>query len=153
MGKRRISREAALQVAYAREFTEADLPQTLTLVGQLGSHGDEEGLRVADDYASAILAAMDERESEIEDILVDALTGWTLDRLGAPDRAVLRVAVGELLAMPDVPVRVLINEYIELARRFGDTNSARFVNGVLDRVCQNLGRKDAKTPRKPAGRS
>lgn len=57
------------------------------------------------------------------------------------DRNVMRLAVHELMALPDVPRRVTLNEAVELAKRFGDENSASFVNGVLDRIASELGKE------------
>ena len=63
---------------------------------------------------------------------------WPLNRLAATDRAVLRVAVAELLARPGSPARVVIDESIEIARRYGSEESGRFVNGVLDKAARQL---------------
>ena len=57
------------------------------------------------------------------------------------DRNILRLAVGELIHAPETPVRVVINEAVELAKRFGTAESSAFVNGVLDRIAANLGRR------------
>jgi N utilization substance protein B len=83
--------------------------------------------------------------AEIDALLAAALQNWDLRRLGAVDRAVLRVAVGEMLAHPDIPAAVTINEAIEIARSLGSTESARFANGVLDRVRKELGRDPRAT--------
>jgi N utilization substance protein B len=56
------------------------------------------------------------------------------------DRNILRLAVFELVSMPDVPRKVTLNEAVELAKRFGDENSPAFVNGVLDRIASDLGK-------------
>ena len=63
---------------------------------------------------------------------------WELDRLAATDRSVLRIATAELLGRPGTPARVILDEAIEIARRFGSEESARFVNGVLDQVARTL---------------
>ena len=67
------------------------------------------------------------------------------------DRNILRLAVGELQNVPETPVKVVINEAVELAKRFGTAESPAFVNGVLDRVAHGLGRQDA--PEEPKGES
>lgn len=81
----------------------------------------------------------------IDGLLASALQNWDLRRLGAVDRAVLRVAVGELLAHRDIPAAVTINEAIEIARSLGSAESARFANGVLDRVRREIGRDPRAT--------
>ena len=73
-------------------------------------------------------------------LLSGALQNWDLRRLGAVDRAVLRLAVAEMLTRPDIPPAVTINEAIEIARQLATEDSSRFANGVLDRVRKELGR-------------
>jgi N utilization substance protein B len=85
------------------------------------------------------------RIAEIDNLLAAALQNWDLKRLGAVDRAVLRVAVAEMLTHPDIPAAVTINEAIEIARSLGSAESARFANGVLDRVRKEIGRDPRAT--------
>jgi N utilization substance protein B len=81
------------------------------------------------------------RLSEIDALLVAALQNWDLRRLGAVDRAILRLAVAEMLTRPDIAPAVTINEAIEIARSLATAESARFANGVLDRVRKEIGRE------------
>jgi len=74
-------------------------------------------------------------DAELQAALEDR---WTVARLAATDRAVLRVAVAELLARPGSPARVVLDEAIEIARTFGSDDSGGFVNGVLDRAARRL---------------
>lgn len=80
------------------------------------------------------------RLPEIDALLAAALQNWDLRRLGAVDRAILRLAVAEMLARPDIPPAVTINEAIDIARNLATAESARFANGVLDRVRKEIGR-------------
>jgi transcription antitermination factor NusB len=80
------------------------------------------------------------RLTEIDALLVAALQNWDLRRLGAVDRAILRLAVAEMLTCPNIPPAVTINEAIEIARSLASAESARFANGVLDRVRKEIGR-------------
>ncbi len=80
------------------------------------------------------------RLPQIDALLAAALQNWDLRRLGAVDRAILRLAVAEMLARPDIPPAVTINEAIEMARSLATAESARFANGVLDRVRKEIGR-------------
>jgi N utilization substance protein B len=84
------------------------------------------------------------RLADIDGLLAAALQNWDLRRLGAVDRAILRLAVAEMLVHSDIPAAVTINEAIEIARSLATAESARFANGVLDRVRKELGR-DAHT--------
>lgn len=82
-----------------------------------------------------ILAAGD----EIDEALRDVTTNWRLERLGAVERAVLRIAAAEL-RRGEPPARVTIQEAVRLAERYGSAQSARFVNGVLDALARRMGR-------------
>jgi len=85
-----------------------------------------------------VLRVLDARGPEVDRLLTQAAERWSLERLAATDRAVLRAAVAELMGRPGTPARVVLDEAIELARRFGSAESGRFVNGVLDRVAKGL---------------
>jgi len=91
-------------------------------------------------FASALVGHALGRLEEIDRLLVAALQNWDLRRLGAVDRAILRLAVAEMLVHPDIPAAVTINEAIEIARSLATAESARFANGVLDRVRKEIGR-------------
>ena len=132
---RRQARVQAVQHLYGREMR-----------GALGS--DEKS--PPDDaelasFAKSLLEHSGARLDEIDKLLAGALQNWDLKRLGAVDRAVLRVAVAELLSHPDIPAAVTINEAIEIARTLGSAESARFANGVLDRVRKEIGRDPRAT--------
>ena len=101
------------------------------------SNGLEEEIQP---FARELLAGALERLTEIDALLTNALQNWDLRRLGAVDRAILRLAVAEMLTHPDIPPAVTINEAIEIARNLASTESARFANGVLDRVRKEIGR-------------
>lgn len=127
---RRQARVQAVQQLYGREMRGA-------LVAAEDATRQEDELAA---FASDLLAASAARLEEIDSLLAGALQNWDLKRLGAVDRAVLRVAVAEMLAHPDIPAAVTINEAIEIARSLGSAESARFANGVLDRVRKEIGR-------------
>jgi transcription antitermination protein NusB len=83
------------------------------------------------------------RERELIDAIVaDVLEHWSLTRLSRIDHSILRLAVYELLRMQDIPARVTIDEAIELAKTYGDQDSSRFINGVLDQVAVRLKLKE-----------
>ncbi len=92
-------------------------------------------------FAAELVAQTLDRLSEIDRLLESALQNWDLRRLGAVDRAILRLAVAEMLTCTDIPPAVTINEAIEIARNLASTESARFANGVLDRVRKEIGRE------------
>ena len=130
---RRRAREVAFRVAY-----QADLMGESFLASWARSKEEE---RLSDDQSQLVddvVGALEKRRDEVDGALRSASEHWEIERLAATDRAVLRTAVGELLERPGVPARVVLNEAIEIARRFGSADSARFVNGVLDRVARAL---------------
>ena len=128
---RRQARVQAAQQLYAREMRGVLVPQA----GESDAVQEE----VAP-FARELLDRTLERLTEIDALLAAALQNWDLRRLGAVDRAILRVAVAEMLTCPDIPPAVTINEAIEIARSLASAESARFANGVLDRVRKEIGR-------------
>jgi N utilization substance protein B len=88
--------------------------------------------------ALVIARAVAEREEAIDAALRDVTTNWRLERLGAIERSVLRVAAAELM-LGDTPPKVVMQEAVRLAERFGSEPSARFVNGVVDALARRLG--------------
>ncbi len=84
-----------------------------------------------DAYTSGLVQAVEARSTEIDGLVDDAAIGWDLGRMAVVDRNVLRLAVAELLAFPDVPTAVILNEAVDLASAYSTDDSGRFVNGVL----------------------
>jgi N utilization substance protein B len=91
-------------------------------------------------FAKELVAAASTRTSEIDELITASSKNWRLDRMSRVDRNILRLGACELLAFRDVPVKVVINEAVELAKRFGTAESSAFVNGVLDRIATAVGR-------------
>jgi N utilization substance protein B len=89
--------------------------------------------------AARIIRTVIEKHQEIDDLLRDVTTNWRLERVGAIERSVMRLAAAELLREEEPP-RVVLQEAVILAERFGTAQSARFVNGVIDAVARRLGR-------------
>jgi len=131
MPKRRRAREAALQVLFQDDLNPGGNP----------AHGDAwlRG-RLADqdqfDFARGLVAGVRRHRVAIDEAIAAAAENWTLDRMAATDRAVLRLGAYEIL-LADTPDAVAIDEAIELAKLFGSAQSGPFVNGVLDRLMRN----------------
>ncbi|MEY3481404.1 MAG: utilization substance protein [Verrucomicrobiota bacterium] len=132
---RRQARVQAVQHLYGREMRGA-------LGGNEKPPQDDAELGA---FAKSLLEHSGSRLDEIDRLLAGALQNWDLKRLGAVDRAILRVAVAEMLSHPDIPAAVTINEAIEIARSLASAESARFANGVLDRVRKEIGRDPRAT--------
>jgi N utilization substance protein B len=126
--RRSKARALTLQILYAWEMREGE---GLRDVGE-GQLAGSEAAEETRAYARRLLAALEERRTEIDGLLAESTTHWELHRLSVVDRNVLRLAACELMAFPDVPFRVVIDEAVNLARRYGGDDSPRFVNGVLD---------------------
>jgi N utilization substance protein B len=89
--------------------------------------------------ASLLLRTLRDERKSLDTQLTDVMTNWRLERLGAVERSVLRLAASELLR-GETPPRVVLREAIRLAERYGNRESARFVNGVLDALARKMGR-------------
>ena len=127
MGTRRRARELALQLLYQFELTDAS-PEEMQA-------GFEEWRNASDDvreFADALLRGTLARIEELDEELGRQTTHWRLERLAAVDRNILRLAMYELIYEAGTPHAVVIDEAIEIAKKFGTKDSGRFVNGVLD---------------------
>src|SRR5690606_29329483 len=99
-----------------------------------------------ENFTIRLLRTFDRSRQRVESAMGRALEGWAVRRLTSEDGAVLRLGVTEILLMEDVPARVAINEYVDLAKIFGDKESPGLVNGVLDRVMRDNPREKAGVP-------
>ena len=127
MGSRRRARELALQLLYQYELTHAD-PELMQADFDEW-RGSTESVR---EFADALLRGTLDHLPEIDDELERQTAHWRLDRLAAVDRNILRIAMFELLFQSTTPHAVIIDEAIEIAKKYGAEDSPRFVNGVLD---------------------
>jgi transcription antitermination protein NusB len=144
VGARSAAREAALQMLYAADLGAHDA-EVLIYDFWREFPADAEDRSYADGAVRGVLA---ERE-RIDERIVSASTNWRLERMTPIARNVLRLGTWELLCHPEIPRAVIIDESVEVAKRFGGTESGSFVNGVLDRIADACGRHDE--PRTPAG--
>lgn len=128
-GTRRRARELALQALYQSDISGQPVTEA---VAQLVVDQDEERVDLA--FFRACVLGVDARRGELDALIAKVTDHWNPDRFSTVDRNVLRLGVYELLALPDVPLKVVINEAVELSKRFGGEGSGGFVNGVLDRL-------------------
>jgi N utilization substance protein B len=133
MGNRRKARECALQILFQLEFNAAD-PQALARTYWEGQKTTP-GVR---DYGSRLVERILARREEIDGVIQAVSRNWRLARMGAVDRNILRIAVCELLYEPSLVPAIVIDEAIEIAKRYSGQESATFVNGVLDAVRKRL---------------
>jgi N utilization substance protein B len=132
MGKRRAARERALQVLFELEFNESAPEEVLARPGDPPRRPAS-----GDDYAGRLVRGILARRDEIDGLIHQASKNWRIDRMGVVDRNILRIAVFEMLEDALLTPGIVINEALEIAKRFGGEESVVFINGVLDA----LGRK------------
>lgn len=123
--ERTDAREQAVMLLYE---SEQRTMSSLDLISERGIASEA--------LARALLTGVEASRQRIDAEITTHAKGWALDRMPALDRAILRLAIHELLDRPDVPVAVVIDEAVELAKRFSTDDSGRFVNGVLAAVAK-----------------
>jgi N utilization substance protein B len=137
MGARTTAREAALQMLFAIDATGGDVDQAISDFWR-ELPGDAEGR----EYADALVRGVRNGAEKLDERIRAASQNWRLERMARIDRNALRLGTYELLTRTDVPRAVVLDEAVELAKRFGGEESSKFVNGVLDRIADDLGRQD-----------
>ncbi|MBM3332491.1 transcription antitermination factor NusB [candidate division WOR-3 bacterium] len=131
MTNRRLARESALEVLYRLDLVGDEPENTISEILLRKNPSDE-----AETYLRRLVDAALGRQQETDAVLRRHLTRWRLERLTVLDRAILRLAAAEILYFDDVPPKVSINEAVEIAKKYGDDEAGKFVNGVLDGVFQ-----------------
>ena len=132
VGPRRRGRELVFRLLYQADLTH-DSIATLWKAAREAERLPGE----ADEYVDALVGALEDDLPELDRRIALALERWNMERLAATDRSVLRLATAELLHLPGTPARVLIDEAVAIARKYGREESGRFVNGVLDRLARD----------------
>ena len=134
MGMRRKSRELALQMLF-----QADLgKQPVEEVRKTFWKGRGEVAPEVKGFTEDLFRLAQDRAPEIDKLIENHAENWRIDRMAAVDRNLLRAAVAEFLGFPNTPRAVVINEAIEIARKFSAPESVQFINGVLDSVGKDI---------------
>lgn len=147
MRKRTLARELVLKVLYQADIRNEALCSIADEFFATLTPGEDESDPEVIAFARGIIVGIEAKYKELNDIIVSHASNWHMDRMAVIDRNILRMGVYELCFMPDVPSKVTINEAIELAKKYGDVESGKFVNGILDKVHKTnpLVKKDKKT--------
>ena len=124
---RREARERALLLAYERDVRGIGVAEVLASLPA-----------PPDDYARCLVEGMEEHLHEIDELLERFSERWSIDRMPVIDRTLLRIGAFELGWEPDVPVAVVVDEAVELAKQYSTGDSPRFVNGLLSRIAKEL---------------
>jgi N utilization substance protein B len=138
------ARVLAMQALYEHDLTQHELDEILE---RLTTDEDEEVPAPVAQRVVQLVSGVADHQAELDPHIASAAPQFPIPQLAAVDRNVLRLAVYELYHAPDVPYKVVINEAVEIAKRFGGPNSGRFVNGVLGTIVDRLpAERKAKTP-------
>ncbi len=139
MGNRRKARECALQMLFAADVAK---PNKSTLTRDFWNElSDQEFDEVSREFANNLAISTLRRLSQIDDTIRTRAEHWRIERMAIVDRNILRLAVSEFL-FEDTPHTVVINEALEIARRFSTFEATQFINGILDAIKQDMEEKD-----------
>ena len=133
MRKRTQSRECALQILYQTDISDCDLNEVLA--GFWASRTEPEIPEVRN-YAESLVKGTREKIKEIDQLIERFAENWEMKRMAYVDRNILRLATYEMVYSGEIPIKVAINEAVELAKRYGEADSSKFVNGILDRIAK-----------------
>lgn len=129
MGMRRKAREAALKILFEADFNKVSL----------GSIADrmitEQQLEIeVSQFLQKLLDEYRDHEADVNNLIEKYSSNWKLSRMASVDRNILRLGACEILFFRDIPKNVTINEYLEIAKKYGTEESSSFINGILDKI-------------------
>jgi N utilization substance protein B len=134
MGTRRKSRELVMQMLFQGDLGKHTPSQVLALFWPSRDDVDPETRAFADDLYRVATA----RAPEVDALIESHAQHWRIERMAVVDRNLLRAAIAEMLAFPNTPPAIVINESLEIARRYAAPESVPFLNGILDAVARTL---------------
>ena len=134
MGTRRKSREMTMQMLFQGDLGKQTPEEVRRLFWASRDDVDDETRGFAEDLYRVATA----RAEEIDKLIEEHAQNWRLERMPAVDRNLLRMAVAEMLAFPNTPAAIVINEALEIGRRYAAGESTQFLNGVLDAISRSL---------------
>lgn len=133
MGKRRKARESTLQILFQLEFNDPQPEKVLNLFWESRRTSKE-----IKDYSSWLVKGIISNKKKIDNIIQSVSEHWRISRMAVVDRNVLRIAVFELLFEENIASAVIINEAIEIAKKYSSMEAATFVNGILDAIRKEI---------------
>jgi N utilization substance protein B len=148
IGVRRQGRELAIKILYCLDHADVGLEAALDLFWNsfrfgndvLGETQDDDRASVPADarqFAETLARGVFSHREQIDRVIDEFSTNWSLERMARVDLAILRMATYELLFLPEVPTSVVINEAVEVGKRYGTGDTPAFVNGLLDKISRN----------------
>lgn len=136
---RRNAREWAVQLLFQMDLNPGDPDHALAWFWE-----DKKPNLKAKQFAEDVIRGVLMHKDKIDSMLQSCADHWEVNRMGAVDRNIIRVALYEMLFRPDIPPVVSINEAVDIAKCFSSNESGRFVNGILDRARKDISRPDRK---------
>jgi len=136
-GGRRLSRILVMEALYRYQLLGEDPREALEEIIKR-EEPPEEVAKFAGELLNVVVKNLD----KIDELIKETSFNWEIDRIAYLDRAILRLGIGEMMGLKDIPFRVTISEAIELAKTFSTVESGRFVNGILDAIATKLGLKE-----------
>ena len=130
MRKRTFARECALKILYRIEISRESIDSSLLDFWSKADSADKE----SHDFAEILVKGTCENIVSIDEVISKHTDNWDISRMAVIDRNIMRMSVYEMLYRDDIPQNVSINEAIELAKKYGDVDSGKFVNGILDKI-------------------
>tara|TARA_B100000586_G_C20017915_1_gene387689 strand:+ start:441 stop:869 length:429 start_codon:yes stop_codon:yes gene_type:complete len=136
MGKRRSSRELALKFLYQFELNKGDLGEQMKLF--IKQNSSQEDVKI---FMKDLVVSLLDKIEEIDEVIQKFSDHWVVERMTVIDRNILRLGTCELLFDFSTPPKVVINEAIDIAKKYGNEDSPEFINGILDKVYKELDHK------------
>ncbi len=137
MRKRTKAREYALKILYAIDITKEEPKKSIDMFWQ----NNEEAEVQVKEFTNTLVLGVAKNIDLIDKVITTYATNWQIKRMAVIDRNILRYATYELLYMADIPPKVSINEAIDIAKKYGDSESGKFVNGILDKINKTEAKK------------
>jgi len=134
MGTRRKSRELAMQMLFQGDLGKHTPEQVEKLFWESRDDVDDDTRAFTEDIYRVAIA----RQPEIDKLIEEHAQNWRLERMAVVDRNLIRAAVAEMMGSPNTPAAIIINESLEVARRYAAPESIHFLNGVLDAIARDL---------------
>ncbi len=138
MGHRRKARESALQILFQLEFSSDNYEEVIKEYWK-----EKKASAKTKNYANWLVRGVISAKEKIDNIIEESSKNWRLSRMATVDRNIIRIATFELLSEQDIPSPVIINEAIEIAKKYGTEDSGQFVNGILDTIKRKV-RKESE---------
>ena len=140
MKKRRYGREIALKILYQQDISGSPMDQIESKM--YSEHTLTDGIK---SFVHDIVEGTCQHMTEIDNLLSRLAIHWKINRMAVIDRNILRMASYEIIYHPETPVKVIINEAVEIAKKYGDDKSYQFINGVLDAAAREYRKETIET--------